>query len=147
MTLAGLLTFGAVYGAAVASPGPGVTAVVARVLARGLRGAPAFIAGFLVGDLIWFALAATALHALVHAQFRAGKSKGLIARGVARPWALGRRHARAAANLVYQSGKASLLQRRLSRLARLTAPVPPTPLIPLLTPQAAAVPTEQSALK
>lgn len=67
VTLAGLLTFGAVYGAAVASPGPGVTAVVARVLARGLRGAPAFIAGFLVGDLVWFALAATALHALVQA--------------------------------------------------------------------------------
>jgi radical SAM superfamily enzyme YgiQ (UPF0313 family)/glycosyltransferase involved in cell wall biosynthesis len=88
-----------------------------------------------------------ALHALVHAQFRAGKSKGLIASGVARPWALGRRHARAAANLVYQSGKVSLLQRRLSRLARLTARVPPTPLIPLLTPQAAAAPTDQSALK
>lgn len=64
MTLAGLLTFGAVYGAAVASPGPGVAAVVARVLARGLRGAPAFIGGFLAGDLVWFALAATALHAL-----------------------------------------------------------------------------------
>jgi len=64
MTLMGLLTFGAVYGAAVASPGPGVAAVFARVLARGLRGAPAFIAGFLVGDLIWFALAATTLHAL-----------------------------------------------------------------------------------
>ncbi len=64
MTLAGLLTFGAVYGAAVASPGPGVAAVLARVLARGLRGAPAFIGGFLVGDLIWFTLAATALHAL-----------------------------------------------------------------------------------
>jgi hypothetical protein len=43
--------------------------------------------------------------------------------------------------------KASLLRRRLSRLARLTAPAPPTPLIPLLTPQAAAVPTEQSSLK
>jgi threonine/homoserine/homoserine lactone efflux protein len=64
MTLTGLLTFGAVYGAAVASPGPGVAAVFARVLARGLRGAPAFIGGFLVGDLVWFALAATALHAL-----------------------------------------------------------------------------------
>lgn len=64
MTLTGLLTFGAVYGAAVASPGPGVAAVFARVLARGLRGAPAFIAGFLVGDLVWFTLAATALHAL-----------------------------------------------------------------------------------
>jgi radical SAM superfamily enzyme YgiQ (UPF0313 family)/glycosyltransferase involved in cell wall biosynthesis len=88
-----------------------------------------------------------ALHALVHAQFRAGKSKGLIASGLMRPWLLGWRHARAAANLAYQSGKASMLQRRLSRLARLTARVPPTPLIPLLTPQAAAAPTDQSALK
>jgi len=64
MTVTGLLAFGAAYGAAVASPGPGVAAVVARVLSRGLRGAPAFIGGFLVGDLVWFALAATALHAL-----------------------------------------------------------------------------------
>ena len=88
-----------------------------------------------------------ALHALVHAQFRAEKSKGLVASGVIRPWSLGRRHARAAANLAYQSAKASMLQRRLSRLARLTAPVPPTPLIPLLSPQAAAAPTDQSALK
>jgi threonine/homoserine/homoserine lactone efflux protein len=64
MTLTGLLTFGTVYGVAVASPGPGVAAVLARVLARGLQGTPAFIAGFLVGDLVWFALAATALHAL-----------------------------------------------------------------------------------
>jgi len=64
MTLAGLLTFVAIYGAAVASPGPGVAAVVGRVLTRGLRGAPAFIGGFLVGDLVWFALAATALHAV-----------------------------------------------------------------------------------
>ena len=64
MTLVGLLTFGAVYGAAVASPGPGVAAVLARVLARGLRGTPAFIGGFVVGDLVWFALAATALHAV-----------------------------------------------------------------------------------
>jgi threonine/homoserine/homoserine lactone efflux protein len=64
MTVTGLLAFGVAYGAAVASPGPGVAAVFARVLSRGLRGAPAFIAGFLVGDLIWFALAATTLHAL-----------------------------------------------------------------------------------
>jgi threonine/homoserine/homoserine lactone efflux protein len=64
MTLVGLLTFGAVYGAAVASPGPGVAAVLARVLARGLRGTPAFIGGFVAGDLVWFALAATTLHAV-----------------------------------------------------------------------------------
>ena len=88
-----------------------------------------------------------ALHALVHAEFRAGKSKTIVSRAVARPWTLGRRHARAAANVAYQTAKVSLLQRRLSRLARLTAPAPPTPLIPLLMPQAAAVPTDQSSLK
>lgn len=64
MSLYGLLVFAAVYLLAVASPGPGVAAVVARSLARGTHGAAAFIAGFLVGDLIWFALAATGLAAL-----------------------------------------------------------------------------------
>jgi threonine/homoserine/homoserine lactone efflux protein len=61
MTLTGLLVFGAAYATAVFSPGPGVAALVARVLARGLRGAPAFIAGFLIGDLVWFTVAATGL--------------------------------------------------------------------------------------
>jgi radical SAM superfamily enzyme YgiQ (UPF0313 family)/glycosyltransferase involved in cell wall biosynthesis len=88
-----------------------------------------------------------ALHALVHAEFRAGKSKRVVCRAVARPWTLGRRHARAAVNAAYQTAKASLLQRRLSRLSRLRAPAPPTPLIPMLTPQAAAMPTDQSALE
>jgi threonine/homoserine/homoserine lactone efflux protein len=64
MSLYGLLVFAAVYLLAVASPGPGVAAVIARSLAKGTRGAPAFIAGFLVGDLIWFAFAATGLAAL-----------------------------------------------------------------------------------
>ena len=64
MSLYGLLIFSAVYLLAVASPGPGVAAVVARSLARGTTGAPAFIAGFLVGDLIWFTFAATGLAAL-----------------------------------------------------------------------------------
>ena len=64
MSLYGLLVFAAVYLMAVASPGPGVAAVIARALARGTRGAPAFIAGFLVGDLIWFTFAVTGLAAL-----------------------------------------------------------------------------------
>jgi threonine/homoserine/homoserine lactone efflux protein len=64
MSVYGLLLFSAVYFLAVASPGPGVAAVVARSLARGAKGAPAFIAGFLIGDLIWFAVAATGLAAL-----------------------------------------------------------------------------------
>lgn len=64
MSLYGLLVFFLVYLLAVATPGPGVAAVIARSLASGTRGAPAFIAGFLVGDLIWFTFAATGLAAL-----------------------------------------------------------------------------------
>jgi threonine/homoserine/homoserine lactone efflux protein len=60
----GLLIFSSVYLLAVATPGPGVAAVIARSLARGTQGAIAFIAGFLIGDLIWFAVAATGLAAL-----------------------------------------------------------------------------------
>lgn len=52
MTLSGLLILAAAYVMATASPGPGVAAVVARVLARGTQGMPGFIAGFVVGDLI-----------------------------------------------------------------------------------------------
>jgi threonine/homoserine/homoserine lactone efflux protein len=64
MSIYGLLTFCAVYGLAVATPGPGVAAVIARSLAHGFRGAPAFVAGFIVGDLAWFGIAATGLAAL-----------------------------------------------------------------------------------
>ena len=64
MTIYGLLTFCAVYALAVAAPGPGIAAVIARGLAHGLKGTPAFIAGFMVGDLVWFAIAATGLAAL-----------------------------------------------------------------------------------
>lgn len=79
MSLYGLLVFSAVYALAVASPGPGVAAIIARSLANGTRGAPAFIAGFLVGDLIWFAFAATGLAALAqsaHAVFVVVKYAG-----------------------------------------------------------------------
>lgn len=79
MSLYGLLVFSAVYFLAVASPGPGVAAVIARSLAKGTRGAPAFIAGFLIGDLIWFAFAATGLAALAqsaHAVFVVVKYAG-----------------------------------------------------------------------
>jgi threonine/homoserine/homoserine lactone efflux protein len=39
---------------------------VARVLGHGLAGIAPFIAGFLVGDLVWFAVAATGLAVLAH---------------------------------------------------------------------------------
>ncbi len=61
MEIVGLLAFAGAYFLAVASPGPGVAAVIARALAAGMRGSPAFIAGFVVGDLIWFTCAATGL--------------------------------------------------------------------------------------
>lgn len=70
MTLAGLLVFAAAYALAVASPGPGIAAVVGQVLGRGIRTAPAIVAGILVGDLIWFTCAALGLAAL--AQTNAG---------------------------------------------------------------------------
>ncbi len=64
MTAYGLAIFCAVYGLTVASPGPGVAAIVARSLVHGTRGAPAFIAGFVIGDLVWFTLAVTGLAAI-----------------------------------------------------------------------------------
>lgn len=69
MSLYGLWIFSAVYFLAVASPGPGVAAIVARALARGTQGAPAFIAGFLAGDLVWFTFAATGLAALAQTAY------------------------------------------------------------------------------
>jgi threonine/homoserine/homoserine lactone efflux protein len=56
-----LLVFATAYLAVLILPGPGVTALIARVLARGLDGVPAFIAGFVTGALVWFAIAATGL--------------------------------------------------------------------------------------
>jgi threonine/homoserine/homoserine lactone efflux protein len=64
MSFYGLLTFCAVYALAVATPGPGVAAIIARSLAHGFRGSFAFLAGFVIGDLAWFAIAATGLAAL-----------------------------------------------------------------------------------
>jgi threonine/homoserine/homoserine lactone efflux protein len=62
MTLSSLVLFAAVYFAAVATPGPGVAALIARVLGQGLKGVAPFIAGYFVGDMIWpLTLAATGL--------------------------------------------------------------------------------------
>ena len=61
MTLSSLLLFAAVYFAAVATPGPGVAALIARVLGQGLKGLAPFIAGYFVGDMIWLMLATTGL--------------------------------------------------------------------------------------
>lgn len=67
MTLSGILIFATAYTLAVASPGPGIAAVVGQVLGAGLRSAPALIAGILIGDFTWFILAATGLAAVAEA--------------------------------------------------------------------------------
>ncbi len=64
MSSANLAVFAAAYLAVLVLPGPGVTALVARVLARGTKGIPAFIGGFVAGALLWFTIAATGLAAL-----------------------------------------------------------------------------------
>jgi threonine/homoserine/homoserine lactone efflux protein len=61
MTLNSLILFAAIYFAAVAAPGPGIAALVARVFGQGLVGLAPFITGYLVGDIIWLTLAATGL--------------------------------------------------------------------------------------
>jgi threonine/homoserine/homoserine lactone efflux protein len=64
MTLSSLIIFAAIYFAAVATPGPGVAALVARVLGQGLAGVAPFIAGYFVADMVWLMLVATGLAAI-----------------------------------------------------------------------------------
>ena len=47
---------GALFVAA-ATPGPGIAAIVARVLGKGLRGAVAFSTGVAMGDIVWLSFA------------------------------------------------------------------------------------------
>ena len=57
MDLASLLIFVGALFVAAASPGPGIAAIVARVLGRGMNGAIAFTAGVALGDVVWLTLA------------------------------------------------------------------------------------------
>ena len=67
MTLSSLVLFAAVYFAAVATPGPGVAALIARVLGHGLSGVAPFIAGYVVGDMVWLIVAGTGLSVIANA--------------------------------------------------------------------------------
>jgi threonine/homoserine/homoserine lactone efflux protein len=64
MSFHGVVLFCLVYLLVTTSPGPGIAALLARVLSHGAEGVMAFIAGFVVGDLIWFTLASTGMAAL-----------------------------------------------------------------------------------
>jgi threonine/homoserine/homoserine lactone efflux protein len=57
MNLAALVLFGSTLLVAAASPGPGIAALVARVIGRGPEGAVAFAGGLILGDLVWLAVA------------------------------------------------------------------------------------------
>jgi threonine/homoserine/homoserine lactone efflux protein len=67
MDITSLLVFAAAYTAVVALPGPSVTALIARVLARGLPGTAFYIVGIIAGALTWFTVAATGLAAIAAA--------------------------------------------------------------------------------
>lgn len=70
MDLASLLVFAGALFVAAASPGPGIAAIVARVLGRGMNGAIAFTAGVALGDVVWLTLAVLGL-AVVAQTFQA----------------------------------------------------------------------------
>lgn len=59
-----LLIFAGALLVAAASPGPGIAAIVARVMGRGPRGAVAFTAGVAIGDVIWLLVAVLGLAVL-----------------------------------------------------------------------------------
>lgn len=64
MTFSRYLVFTLTYFIAVITPGPGLAAIVARALGRGLTGMPPFVAGFIFGDLTLFIIAAAGLAVL-----------------------------------------------------------------------------------
>lgn len=66
MSASGLAFFALVYFIFVITPGPGVAAMVARGLGTGLRGWFPYALGFMLGDMVWFTVAATGLSALAN---------------------------------------------------------------------------------
>jgi threonine/homoserine/homoserine lactone efflux protein len=64
MDFANLLVFSIALLVAAASPGPGIVAVVARVLATGTRDVLAFAVALAIGDIIWLTLSIAGLAVL-----------------------------------------------------------------------------------
>lgn len=67
MDLAGLIIYASALLLAASSPGPGIAAIVARVLGRGMTGALAFTAGVAIGDVVWLTFAVGGLALLAQA--------------------------------------------------------------------------------
>ena len=66
MDLTALLIFTGALLVAAASPGPGIVALVARVIGGGPAGVAPFVAGLILGDLAWLAAAVLGLAAVAH---------------------------------------------------------------------------------
>jgi threonine/homoserine/homoserine lactone efflux protein len=64
MDLAGLVLFSSALFIAAASPGPGIAAIVARVLGRGPQEAAIFSVGVAIGDVVWLSFAILGLATL-----------------------------------------------------------------------------------
>ncbi|SHF71023.1 Threonine/homoserine/homoserine lactone efflux protein [Kaistia soli DSM 19436] len=64
LSLSGLLIFALALAVAAFAPGPGIAAIVGRVLGRGRDGAVAFVSGMAIGDIAWLTLAVLGLAVL-----------------------------------------------------------------------------------
>ncbi len=81
MDVASLIVFATALSVAAAVPGPGIAAIVARVLGRGAAGALIFALGIGLGDLVWLSFAAGGLSVLAqtfHELFLAVKWAGIV---------------------------------------------------------------------
>lgn len=67
LDLSALLFFAGALAVAAISPGPGIAAILARVLGRGRSGMFAFTAGMSVGDVVWLGFAIGGLAVVVQA--------------------------------------------------------------------------------
>jgi anaerobic magnesium-protoporphyrin IX monomethyl ester cyclase len=85
-----------------------------------------------------------ALHGFVHAEFRSRRAAAQLAHVVRRPWAARPSDVRLALALVRHDVRRRVLRRRVARLEREVEPQPTAIPLPLLTPAAAAVPSEQA---
>ncbi|MEW6339498.1 MAG: LysE family translocator [Pseudomonadota bacterium] len=61
MALSALLVFALALGVAAASPGPGIAALVSRVLTHGLRDVLPFLAAMWIGEVVWLTCAVAGL--------------------------------------------------------------------------------------
>ena len=84
------------------------------------------------------------LHRFVHARFRTSKGLRAVRPLVRRPLAAAAADWTLTASAAFNAAASPVLAWRVRRLARYRVPTPPTPrLIPVLSPQAASLPTEQ----